>query len=89
MVLHAFDRPLRQNLFFPKSRISRLVLSTSERIFGIQNGPRIYQDIATKKTAKKAPVTQNAEVFESGNNSHLQPATIWNEANTKQKCKSR
>lgn len=29
-----------------------------------------------QKIAKKAPVTQNAEVFESGDNSHLLPAAI-------------
>ena len=30
-------------------------------------------------------MTQNAKVFESGNNFHLQPTAIWNKANTKQK----
>ena len=40
---------------------------------------------ATKKIAKKARVTQNAKVFESGNNFHLQPTAIWNKANTKLK----
>ena len=90
MALHTVSNPpaLRQNLFFPKSRIPRPpVLSTSERISGIQNGPRKYQSY--QKIAKKAWVTQNAKVFESGNNFHLQPTAIWNKANTKLKQKNR
>ena len=35
--------------------------------------------------AVEAPVTQNAKVFESGDNFHLQPTAIWSKADTKQK----
>ena len=35
--------------------------------------------------AVEAPVAQNAKVFESGDNFHLQPAAIWSKAHTKQK----
>ena len=41
-----------------------------------------YQNIANKAPVEAA-VTQNAKVFESGDNFHLQPTAIWNKANTK------
>ena len=43
-----------------------------------------FPKLANKAPAK-APVTQNAKEFESGDNFHLQPTAIWSKADTKQK----